>query len=150
MHRDLNWVTFHGTYDLMYVLKLFTRKTLSNIAREFDAKASTCMDKVVDLKLETMYFKGLKDVEVSLLSRILHVYAKMIDHIEDGSLEGILYGLENVKIRKKYKPYFMTPLPHPYPMSVQFVPYTIYTMSFRPRIQVYWHGGNYHIAPMQS
>ncbi|KAK1589397.1 hypothetical protein Q3G72_033593 [Acer saccharum] len=154
MHRDLKWVTFHGTYDFTYVLKLFTRETLSNTAQEFVAKASTYLDKVVDLKLAAKYFKGLKDVEVGLLSRILHVsrfgkahnvdsdslliaqvYAKMTDHIEDGSLEGILYGLEDVKIRRKYKPYFMTPLPHPHPMYVQFVPCTFYTISFRPRIQ---------------
>ncbi|KAK0587862.1 hypothetical protein LWI29_030143 [Acer saccharum] len=143
-----------GTYDFTYVLKLFTRETLSNTTQEFAAKASTYLDKVVDLKLAAKYFKGLKDVEVDLLSRILHVgrfgeahnvdsdslliarvYAKMIDHIEDGSLEGILCGLEDVKIRRKYKPYFMTPLPHPHPMHVQFVPFTFFAMSFRPRIQ---------------
>ncbi|TXG51629.1 hypothetical protein EZV62_024153 [Acer yangbiense] len=73
MHHDLKWVTFHGTYDFTYVLKLFTRETLPNTAQEFAAKASTYLDKLVDLKLAAKYFRGLKDVEVSLLSRILHV-----------------------------------------------------------------------------
>ncbi|TXG51630.1 hypothetical protein EZV62_024154 [Acer yangbiense] len=62
-----------GTYDFTYVLKLFTRETLPNTAQEFAAKASTYLDKLVDLKLAAKCFKGLKDVEVSLLSRILHV-----------------------------------------------------------------------------
>ncbi|KAK3219641.1 hypothetical protein Dsin_013611 [Dipteronia sinensis] len=68
-------VAFHGTYDLVCVLKLFSRETLPNTALEFVAKTSSYLDKVVDLKLEARYFKGLKDVEVGLakLSRILHL-----------------------------------------------------------------------------
>ncbi|KAK1576426.1 hypothetical protein Q3G72_013723 [Acer saccharum] len=76
MHRNLKWVTFHSTYDLAHVLKLFTCETLlPNTARDFAAKASSFFNKLVDLKLAAKYSEGLKDVEVGLakLSRILHV-----------------------------------------------------------------------------
>ncbi|TXG54797.1 hypothetical protein EZV62_020053 [Acer yangbiense] len=174
MHRNLKWVTFHGTYDLAHVLKLFTCETLlPNTARDFAAKASSFFNKLVDLKLAAKYSEGLKDVEVGLakLSRILHVrrlgeahnagsdslltaqvYAKMMDHIGDGSLEGILYGLEDVRIGRMYKPRFVIrlphPYPHPYPMPVQLGPCATYTMSFIPQIPVHQHGGNY-VAPME-
>ncbi|KAK1577820.1 hypothetical protein Q3G72_025115 [Acer saccharum] len=79
----------------------------------------------------------------------------MMDHIGDGSFEGILYGLEDVRIGRMYKPRFMIrhphpyPYPHPYPMPVHLGPCTAYTMSFIPQIPVHQHGGNYHVAPMQ-
>ncbi|KAK3183742.1 hypothetical protein Dsin_031028 [Dipteronia sinensis] len=169
MHRNLKWVTFHGTYDLAHVLKLFTCETLlPNTARDFAAKASSFFNKLVDLKLAAKYSEGLKEIEVGLakLSRILHVkrlgeahnagsdslltaqvYAKMMDHIGDGSLEGILYGLEDVRIGRMYKPRFMIRLLRP--MPVQLGPCAAYNMSFRPQIPVHRYGGNYRVAPMQ-
>ncbi|KAK0590260.1 hypothetical protein LWI29_024604 [Acer saccharum] len=141
---------------------------------EKETHASSFFNKSVDLKLAAKYSEGLKDVEVGLakLSRILHVrrlgeahnagsdslltaqvYAKMMDHIGDGSLEGILYGLEDVRIGRMYKPRFMIrlphPHPHPHPMPVQMGPCVDYTMLFMPQIPVHQYGGNYHVAPMQ-
>ncbi|TXG55718.1 hypothetical protein EZV62_020974 [Acer yangbiense] len=151
MHHDLKWVTFHGTYDMAHVLKLFTGNTLPNTTGGFAAKASSFFDKVVDLKLAAKYSEGLnlKDVGLAKLSKILNVrrlgeahnagsdslltaqvYARMKEHIGDG-LEGILYGLEEVRIGRSYNPYIM--IPH-----LRFGPCASYT------IPVHWH----HVAPM--
>ncbi|KAL5736591.1 hypothetical protein ACOSP7_031059 [Xanthoceras sorbifolium] len=152
VHQDLKWVTFHGIYDLAHVLKLFTQEPLPDTAQEFADKASSYFDNVFDLKMAAKYCDDLKEVQVGLakLSRILnvkrfgeahnagsdslltaHVYAKMMENynIGDGSLEGILYGLEDVRIGRMYKTYFM--IPHPVPM-----PCAAYAM---PQIPVNWH-----------
>ncbi|TXG54799.1 hypothetical protein EZV62_020055 [Acer yangbiense] len=132
MHRNLKWVTFHGTYDLAHV----TLKSAAKLSRILHVR-----------RLGEAHNAGSD----SLLTA--QVYAKMMDHIGDGSLEGILYGLEDVRIGRMNKPRFMICLPqphsHPHPMPVQLGPCAAYNMSFMPQIPVHQHGGNYHVAPMQ-
>ncbi|KAJ4829511.1 hypothetical protein Tsubulata_026271 [Turnera subulata] len=76
-HRNrLTWVTFHGLYDLAYLLKLVTGKRLP-ILRDF---AKSLADNVggtfVDLKFCAMHFKDLMYGQLGLekLGKLLGVY----------------------------------------------------------------------------
>ncbi|KAK1271537.1 hypothetical protein QJS04_geneDACA013099 [Acorus gramineus] len=77
----LQWVTFHGLYDLGYLVKIMTRgEPLPDTALEFMRRVSYLLVTVYDIKYIAGVCDGLKGGEIGLMavSKILEV------DIEDG------------------------------------------------------------------
>ncbi|XP_078429240.1 putative CCR4-associated factor 1 homolog 7 [Wolffia australiana] len=113
------WVTFHGLYDVAYLLKLLTRAPLPQSLRGFACLAGHCLGRVVDVKCLGRVFQvshlGLarlsQSLGVILFGRAGHqagvdsllagtVYAKMAAQLcgLEKRVEGMLYGIEDETI----------------------------------------------------
>ncbi|KAJ4837352.1 hypothetical protein Tsubulata_008331, partial [Turnera subulata] len=76
-HRNLTWVTFHGSYDLAYLLKLVTNnKPLPPALPDFTRDLPAILGgRIIDLKRSAQFFHQLKNGELGLeeLGRLLQV-----------------------------------------------------------------------------
>lgn len=116
-HKNLKWVTFHGLYDIAYLVKLFTDCPLKPNAEGFAECATKYFESVFDIKVVAKYCQGLLggNLGLSKLAKILDVkrsgeahnagsdslvtaavFAKIKEcyEVEEEYFEGILYGME--------------------------------------------------------
>ncbi|KAK3227149.1 hypothetical protein Dsin_007011 [Dipteronia sinensis] len=66
VHANLKWVTFHGLYDLAYVLKLLSNNSLPLTVFDFVKEAAVYFTAVFDIKFIARYCKGLMGGELGL------------------------------------------------------------------------------------
>ncbi|KAF2291507.1 hypothetical protein GH714_024939 [Hevea brasiliensis] len=116
-HRDLKWLTFHGLYDLAYMVKLVTKKPLPVSMLDFTEIIATVFGCcVLDVKYMARLYDDLHRGELGLekLAKILgvkrvggshhagsdslltaRVFARMktMYGIEESRFEGFLYGV---------------------------------------------------------
>ncbi|ESR61253.1 putative CCR4-associated factor 1 [Citrus sinensis] len=144
-HREnLKWVTFHGLYDVAYLVKIFTNDALPPTAEAFSGVAALFFQSVFDIKVVAGYCQGLQGLKLGLskLARILNVkrhggahhagsdslltaavFAEMKNRyeLEESAFDGFLYGLDS---RIESKPaeimmfQYMQPLVIPQPLLV--------------------------------
>lgn len=141
-HREnLKWVTFHGLYDLAYLVKIFTNDALPPTAVAFSGVAAMFFQCVFDIKVVAGYCEGLWGLKLGLskLARILNVkrhggahhagsdslltaavFAEMKNRydLEERVFDGFLYGMDSRIERKpaeimmlQYLQPLMTPQP---------------------------------------
>ncbi|XP_044494592.1 putative CCR4-associated factor 1 homolog 8 [Mangifera indica] len=81
-HRNIKWVTFHGLYDLAYVLKLLLNKPMPRSLFEFVEVASMVFGCVFDIKFMAKHCNGLLGGEIGLnrVAKILGVERKGTTH----------------------------------------------------------------------
>ncbi|XP_044496530.1 putative CCR4-associated factor 1 homolog 8 [Mangifera indica] len=81
-HRNIKWVTFHGLYDLAYVLKLLMNKPMPRSLFEFLEVASMVFGCVFDIKFMAKHCNGLLGGEIGLnkVAKILGVERKGAAH----------------------------------------------------------------------
>ncbi|KAF2287533.1 hypothetical protein GH714_001182 [Hevea brasiliensis] len=116
-HRDLKWLTFHGLYDLAYMVKLVTKKPLPVSMLDFTEIIATVFGCcVLDVKYMARFYDDLHRGELGLekLAKILgvkrvggshlagsdslltaRVFARMktVYGIEESRFVGFLYGV---------------------------------------------------------
>ncbi|KAK0583679.1 hypothetical protein LWI29_001409 [Acer saccharum] len=66
VHANLKWVTFHGLYDLAYVLKLLSNNSLPLTVFDFVKEAAVYFTAVFDIKFIARFCKGLMGGELGL------------------------------------------------------------------------------------
>ncbi|CAL9064701.1 probable CCR4-associated factor 1 homolog 11 [Musa acuminata AAA Group] len=113
------YVTFHGLYDVAFVIKMITRAPLPNTLNEFSDLVRTIFGQIYDLKYISRFCGGLRRGEIGLvgLSRLLNFEPVGIRHqaaydslligalfnemkqrrhnVEDDISASVLYGIEN-------------------------------------------------------
>ncbi|CAL9064702.1 unnamed protein product [Musa banksii] len=113
------YVTFHGLYDVAFVIKMITRAPLPNTLNEFSDLVRTIFGQIYDLKYISRFCGGLRRGEIGLvgLSRLLNFEPVGIRHqaaydslligalfnemkqrrhnVEDDRSASVLYGIEN-------------------------------------------------------
>lgn len=74
-HGVIKWVTFHGLYDLGYLLRMLTQTYTPDSVVEFAKKVGEVLGSVYDVKFMAKYCNGLMDGLLGLekLSKILMV-----------------------------------------------------------------------------
>ncbi|CAL9082640.1 unnamed protein product [Musa acuminata var. zebrina] len=116
---QLKYVTFHGLYDVAFVIKMITRAPLPNTLNEFSDLVRTIFGQIYDLKYISRFCGGLRRGEIGLvgLSRLLNFEPVGIRHqaaydslligalfnemkqrrhnVEDDRSASVLYGIEN-------------------------------------------------------
>ncbi|KAA8545402.1 hypothetical protein F0562_020186 [Nyssa sinensis] len=76
VHHRLQWITFHGLYDLAYLLKMLSgKKELPDSLPQFAKTAGDVFGSVYDVKFMARYCDGLMGGELGLerLAKILDV-----------------------------------------------------------------------------
>ncbi|KAJ8765740.1 hypothetical protein K2173_014862 [Erythroxylum novogranatense] len=114
-HRNAQWVTFHGLYDLAHVLQAVT--LLPESVQEFAALVRLVFVSVVDVKYMARFCRGLQNGELglqklgeclaiarlgaahnagsdSLLTSLVYANMKLTLGINPSNYEGCLYGLD--------------------------------------------------------
>lgn len=123
-HGNLKWITFHGLYDLAYILKLLGNKNeMPRTVFDFAKEVSMNIGSVFDIKFVGRYCKGLMGGEIglnrmasilgvercgdahnagsdSLLTACVHAEIKKAFAIDERIYLGYLYGLQ-VRIQPK-------------------------------------------------
>ncbi|KAF7147366.1 hypothetical protein RHSIM_Rhsim03G0149500 [Rhododendron simsii] len=122
-HGVIKWVTFHGLYDLGYLLRILTQTYKPGSVVEFAKKAGEVLGSIYDVKFMAKYCNGLMDGLLGLkkLSKILmgervgaahqagsdslltaRVFSKMVKvyGLARQAFEGFLFGI-GTKIEKK-------------------------------------------------
>ncbi|CAL9191963.1 unnamed protein product, partial [Musa hybrid cultivar] len=113
------YVTFHGLYDVAFVIQMITRAPLPNTLNEFSDLVRTIFGQIYDLKYISRFCGGLRRGEIGLvgLSRLLNFEPVGIRHqaaydslligalfnemkqrrhnVEDDRSASVLYGIEN-------------------------------------------------------
>lgn len=79
LNENLHWVTFHGTYDLAYFIKLLTGQTLPEKELEFLDLLNEFFPNYYDIKFLTKRLEGLKG-GLSRLAQELQVKRHGIQH----------------------------------------------------------------------
>ncbi|RZR88339.1 hypothetical protein BHM03_00015884 [Ensete ventricosum] len=116
--HNSKYITFHGLYDVAYVIKMITRAPLPNTLNEFSDLVWTIFGRIYDLKYISRFFGGLLRGEIGLvgLSMLLDfepegirhqaAYDSLLigklfiemkqrrDNVEDERSESVLYGIE--------------------------------------------------------
>ncbi|XP_073109544.1 putative CCR4-associated factor 1 homolog 8 [Elaeis guineensis] len=115
--RGLRWITFHGLYDVAYLLKLLTGAPLPDTLHGFLILAGSLLGRCYDVKHIARFCDGLLGGETglvkmskmmgielagthhqagydSLLTGLLFWAIKMAFRIDEDAFVGILYGLE--------------------------------------------------------
>ncbi|XP_022146113.1 putative CCR4-associated factor 1 homolog 8 [Momordica charantia] len=127
-HRIVRWVTFHGLYDIGYLLKAMgVAGEIPESMEEFAELVERALGNVSDLKHMAQFCEGLEDGKLGLekLAQLMNqkrfgnkhhagsdslltasLYAKMKNQFELGSevCDGFLYGLR-IKLHAKIKLY---------------------------------------------
>ncbi|XP_065048809.1 probable CCR4-associated factor 1 homolog 11 [Musa acuminata AAA Group] len=115
------YVTFHGLYDVAFVIKMITRAPLPNTLNEFSDLVRTIFGQIYDLKYISRFCGGLRRGEIGLvgLSRLLNFEPVGIRHqaaydslligalfnkmkqrrhnVEDDRSASVLYGMVNLR-----------------------------------------------------
>ncbi|CAL9064698.1 unnamed protein product [Musa banksii] len=119
------YVTFHGLYDMAFVIKMTTRAPLPNTLNDFSDLVRTIFGQIYDLKYISRFCGGLPQGEIGLvgLSRLLNFEPVGIRHqaaydrlligallnkmkqrrhdIEDDRSASVLYGIENRSVENR-------------------------------------------------
>ncbi|CAL9148797.1 unnamed protein product, partial [Musa hybrid cultivar] len=76
------YVTFHGLYDVAFVIKMITRAPLPNTLNEFSDLVRTIFGQIYDIKYISRFCGGLRQGEIGLvgLSRLLNFEPVGIRH----------------------------------------------------------------------
>lgn len=130
------WITFHGSYDIAYLMKLLNVRSMATSMAIFAANAQQLLGTIVDLKYMARFCDGLLNGELGLnkLAKLLDVkrigtahfagsdslltasvFAKMKTtfKLPPEQCEGFLYGLPH-RIRALRRVHVLTPpLPPP-------------------------------------
>ncbi|TXG58017.1 hypothetical protein EZV62_015846 [Acer yangbiense] len=116
VHANLKWVTFHGLYDLAYVLKLLSNNSLPLTVFDFVKEAAVYFTAVFDIKFIARFCKGLMGGELglnrlaciltvdrcgeahnagsdSLLTACVFAKLKNVYRIEERNFDGFLYSI---------------------------------------------------------
>ncbi|KAK0585026.1 hypothetical protein LWI29_037679 [Acer saccharum] len=116
VHANLKWVTFHGLYDLAYVLKLLSNNSLPLTVFDFVKEAAVYFTAVFDIKFVARFCKGLMGGELglnrlaciltvdrcgeahnagsdSLLTACVFAKLKNVYRIEESNFDGFLYSI---------------------------------------------------------
>ncbi|XP_044496531.1 putative CCR4-associated factor 1 homolog 8 [Mangifera indica] len=124
-YRNIKWVTFHGLYDLAYVMKLLLNKPMPRSLFEFAEVASMVFGCVFDIKFMAKHCNGLLGGEIglnsvakilgverkgvthnagsdSLLSATVFARMKMMPGFQEGVFSGCLYGI-STRIGRRMK-----------------------------------------------
>ncbi|TXG58019.1 hypothetical protein EZV62_015848 [Acer yangbiense] len=147
VHANLKWVTFHGLYDLAYVLKLLSNNSLPLTVFDFVKEAAVYFTAVFDIKFIARFCKGLMGGELglnrlaciltvdrrgeahnagsdSLLTACVFAKLKNVYRIEESNFDGFLYSV-SPKIQsmrpKIVVPHYCQPLipcPPPFPQMM--------------------------------
>ncbi|KAL5566837.1 hypothetical protein UlMin_030001 [Ulmus minor] len=122
-NQELRWVTFHGNYDLAYLLKLVTRKSMPSSVSEFAKINGEIFGEIYDVKYMARFHHELVGREIGLerMSKIFKVerrggahhagsdslvtskiFHKMINSFSlvISEYEGFLYGISNRCMRR--------------------------------------------------
>lgn len=121
--QEIRWITFHGLYDVAYLLKLLTGAPLPDTLQGFLILARSFLGRCYDIKFIARFCDGLLGGETSLvkmskmmgiklvgtphqagydsaLTGFLFWEIKTVFRIDEDAFEGILYGLEVNCMRK--------------------------------------------------
>ncbi|CAI0450632.1 unnamed protein product [Linum tenue] len=104
--RPLTWVTFHGLYDLAYVVKVVGRRPIPDTAAEFGNVMGKGFDAVVDVKYVARYLEGGAAVaggEVGLQRLADELGVKRRGEAHTAGSDSLLTALVYSKLKKKVK-----------------------------------------------
>lgn len=117
--RNITWVTFHGSYDIAYLLKCFTGESLPVLPERFSKAVSRILGSVYDLKVMAGQYKGLSSrlgleslahelglnrvgtahhagSDSELTARVFAKMVKIYNNVQ--ATEGFVYGLVRYRI----------------------------------------------------
>ncbi|KAF2324040.1 hypothetical protein GH714_006331 [Hevea brasiliensis] len=94
-HRDLKWLTFHGLYDLAYMVKLVTKKPLPYMARFYDDlhRGELGLEKLAKILGVKRVGGSHQAGSDSLLTARVFARMKTMYGIEESRFVGFLYGV---------------------------------------------------------
>ncbi|XP_059645893.1 putative CCR4-associated factor 1 homolog 8 [Cornus florida] len=124
-HHSIQWITFHGLYDIAYIIKLVTGSSLSDSPMEFIESLGNILGRIYDVKYITKYCRellcGEMDLERmanmlgvcrlgiahqscsdSLLTACVFLKMKEVYQLIEERFEGFLYGV-STKIEMNYE-----------------------------------------------
>ncbi|XP_059645888.1 putative CCR4-associated factor 1 homolog 8 [Cornus florida] len=124
-HHGIKWITFHGLYDMAYVLKLVTGSPLPDSPMEFIESLGNIVGRVYDVKYIAKYCRGLLCGEMglqrmanmlgvcrlgiahqagsdALLTACVYLEMKEVYQLIEERFEGFLYGV-STKIEMNYE-----------------------------------------------
>lgn len=102
-HRDVRFITFHGLYDMAYMLKLATRAPMPDSVLEFQRKLGHVFGRVYDIKFMARFFSGLLSGELGLdrLAKILGV--ERVGESHQAGSDSLLTACVFMKMKQVYK-----------------------------------------------
>ncbi|KAJ4718993.1 Ribonuclease CAF1 [Melia azedarach] len=102
-HRNLKWVTFHGLYDLAYMLKLLSGNPLPGSVFDFIKLASGYFEYVYDIKFMARFCDGLMGGELGLnrAAKILNLERSGDAH--NAGSDSLLTAAVFARMRKMYR-----------------------------------------------
>ncbi|KAF2291489.1 hypothetical protein GH714_024729 [Hevea brasiliensis] len=94
-HRDLKWLTFHGLYDLAYMVKLVTKKPLPYMARLYDDlhRGELGLEKLAKILGVKRVGGSHQAGSDSLLTARVFARMKTMYGIEESRFVGFLHGV---------------------------------------------------------
>ncbi|XP_059664178.1 putative CCR4-associated factor 1 homolog 8 [Cornus florida] len=101
-HDGIQWITFHGLYDMAYMVKLVTNGPLPNSSLEFSKSIANVLGRVYDLKCMARYCEGLQGGEIGLQKMVNNLGVRRLGLAHQAGSDSFLTARLFVKLKEVY------------------------------------------------